>query len=122
MKKQQIKYIKEIANRLPTVYEQTISGFYEDYNEQGELQRFPNVVTKEINHVRRMRKAYDSLGMDGIKQYLEMIHKLQIQRNELLRQSDPEGQKEEMDDFGVGATDQPGIDSTGVEVPVQDQV
>jgi hypothetical protein len=82
MKKQHIKYIKELANRLPVVYQQSISGFYEDVADDGTVSIKPNVFNGEINHVRRMRKAYENLGMDGIKQYLEMIHKLQIQRNE----------------------------------------
>jgi len=81
MNKKDIKYIKQIADRLPVVYEQSVSGYYEDYDESGETKVFPNIVNVEINHVRRMRKAYESLGMEGIKSYLEMIHKLQIKRN-----------------------------------------
>lgn len=85
MNKKDVKYIKQIADRLPAVYEQTVSGYYEDYNDDGEIVVFPNIVNVEINHVRRMRKAYESLGMEGIQSYLEMIHKLQIKRNESLQ-------------------------------------
>lgn len=85
MTKQDIKYIQGIASRLPIVYEQTISGYYQDYNENGEEQIFPNFVNHEINHERRMKKAFKSLGLEGIKKYLEYIHKLQIQRNEKLQ-------------------------------------
>jgi hypothetical protein len=81
MKKQQIKYIKELANRLPVVYQQSVSGFYEDTEEDGTVTLKPNVFNGEVNHVRRMKKAYENLGMEGIKSYLEMIHKLQIKRN-----------------------------------------
>lgn len=119
MKKKQVKYIQEIANRLPSVYEQTISGFYEDYNENGELQKFPNIVTKEINHVRRMRKAYEQLGMEGIKGYLEMIHKLQIQRNDLLRQSTTERKEEAVDNTPTDLASEPILDSNRVQDPVQ---
>lgn len=73
MNKKDVKYIKQIADRLPVVYDQTVSGFYE---EDGEMK--PNIVNHPINHERRMRKAYEKLGMDGIKIYLEMIHKLQL--------------------------------------------
>ena len=85
MKKQHIKYIKELASRLPVVYQQSISGFYEDLDDDGNVVSKPNVFNAEINHVRRMRKAYENLGMEGIKGYLEMIHKIQIQRNELVQ-------------------------------------
>ena len=37
MNKQDVKKLREIANRLPVVYEQTVSGFYEDYNQEGEM-------------------------------------------------------------------------------------
>lgn len=82
MKKSEIKYIRQIADRLPPVYEQSVSGFYEDFDEEGKTALFPNVVNHEINHVRRMRKAYERLGMEGIKQYLDMIHRLQLARSE----------------------------------------
>jgi hypothetical protein len=83
MNKKEVKQIKSIASRLPVVYEQTVSGFYEDYDENGEIKLFPNFVNHEINHVRRMRKAYEKLGMDGIRTYLDMIHKIQIKRNDI---------------------------------------
>lgn len=88
MTKKDVKMIKQIADRLPAVYEQTVSGYYEDYGEEGETKMFPNVVTHEINHNRRMRKSYEKLGMDGIKSYLEMINRLQIQRSELQKSED----------------------------------
>ena len=77
MNKQDLKYIKQIADRLPVVFEETVSGYYV---ENGEAK--PNIVSHPYNHVRRMRKAYEQLGMEGIKSYLEMIHKLQLQRRE----------------------------------------
>lgn len=77
MKKDQIKHIREIANRLPPVYEQCVSG--------GTLvdDKFvPNVYNVQVNHQRRLRLAYEKLGMSGIISYLESISKLQKERNE----------------------------------------
>lgn len=77
------KYIKQIANNLPVVVDSTVSGFYQDFDENGEEKLFPNVVNHPINHERRLRKAYEKLGMEGIKQYLNTIYNLQIQYNDL---------------------------------------
>lgn len=77
MKKSQIKQIREVAAMLPPVFEQTVSGFYEEDNKI-----VPNVVVHEINHERRLRKAYEKLGMEGIHQYLDMIKKLQQDRRD----------------------------------------
>lgn len=65
---------------LPPVYEQTVSGFYE---EEGKL--LPNLVVHPINHERRLRKAYEKLGIEGIHQYLDMIKKLQQERRDAKR-------------------------------------
>jgi hypothetical protein len=77
MTKKQTKHIREIADRLPMVYEQTMSGYV---IEDGKM--VPNIYNVEVNHERRMRKAYERHGLDGIKNYLEMISKLQKQRHE----------------------------------------
>lgn len=103
MNKKDVKYIKQLADRLPVVYDQTVSGYYEDYNEEGELQYFPNIVNHPINHVRRLRKAYEVLGMEGVKSYLESIHKLQIQRNENFQRLESLRQQEEQ--VGVNLPD-----------------
>lgn len=85
MTKQQMKQIREIANRLPVVYEQCASGGEVVEAEAG-LMFMPNVYNHPVNHVRRMRKAYEQLGMDGIRSYLESIHQLQLKRNETLKE------------------------------------
>jgi hypothetical protein len=95
MNKKDVKYLKQLADRLPVVYDQTVSGYYEDYNEAGETQLFPNIVNHPINHVRRLRKTYETLGMEGVRSYLEMIHKLQIQRNENFQRLEDLRQQEE---------------------------
>lgn len=88
------KYIKEIASRLPQIVEMTVSGYYEDYNEEGELVKFPNIVRHPINHERRIRNAYMRLGMDGVLEYLTWIQKLQTQRNDSVQNRTSPGQKE----------------------------
>lgn len=77
MRKEHVRYIREVADRLPKVIEQTVSGYT---MEDGKAK--PNIVEHEINHERRLRKAYESLGMQGIKDYLEWIHKLQLERKD----------------------------------------
>lgn len=81
MNKQAIKQIRELASRLPKVYQQCASGG-EVVERDGENLFYPNVYNVEINHERRLRKAYEKFGLDGIKSYLEMITKLQKQRHE----------------------------------------
>lgn len=78
MKKKTIIQIREIASKLPVVYEQHMSGF--EWGEDKQPQ--PNLYLIEINHERRLRHAYEKLGMAGIHNYLESIHKLQTERNE----------------------------------------
>lgn len=77
MKKQQAKHIREIADRLPVVLQQCMSGYTVDDDKL-----VPNVYNIEVNHERRLRKAYERHGIDGIKSYLEMISNLQKQRHE----------------------------------------
>lgn len=81
MKKKTIIQIREIASKLPVVYEQHMSG-YELVAEGAETKAQPNLYLIEINHERRLRHAYEKLGMAGIHSYLESIHKLQTERNE----------------------------------------
>ena len=82
MKKKTAKQIRSIAEKLPPVYEMHASGgvFGVD-EEKGEVFE-QNVYYVEINHERRLRHAYEQLGMDGIRNYLDGIHKLQKDRNE----------------------------------------
>lgn len=107
MNKKDLKYIKQIAERLPAVYEQTVSGYIVE-----DGQPKPNIVNHEINHVRRMRKAYEQLGMEGIKSYLEMIHKLQIKRNDLFNK-----QVSEREELRVGDSPEMSGDRSVPPVP-----
>jgi hypothetical protein len=77
MKKKLNKQIRDIADRLPPVFEQHMSGgdFFE-----GKFT--PNLYTVPVNHERRLRHAYEKLGMDGIRNYLDEIFKLQKERHE----------------------------------------
>jgi hypothetical protein len=86
MKKKTIIQIREIASKLPVVYEQHMSGFeWEEVNGEDPKPK-PNLYLIEVNHERRLRHAYEKLGMAGIHSYLEQIHKLQTERNEKAKQ------------------------------------
>ena len=75
MKKIDLKHIREIADRLPPVFEQSVSGYT-----VSEGKPVPNIQTSEVNHYRRLRRSYTKDGMAGVHAYLEKIYKLQIQR------------------------------------------
>lgn len=77
MNKKQAKHIRDIADRLPPVMKQNVSGYTIEDDKY-----IPHVYSVEINHERRLRKAYERHGLDGIKSYLEMISNLQKQRHE----------------------------------------
>ena len=77
MKKRVNKQIRDIADKLPPVFEQHMSGG--DFSE-GKFT--PNLYTVPVNHERRLRHAYEKLGMDGIRNYLDEIFKLQKERHE----------------------------------------
>lgn len=70
---------REISKDFPTVTTQVlefeyVNGFRKPYR----------VVDVVSNHVRRIRRAVDKNGMQGLHMYLESIYKLQKQRNEEL--------------------------------------
>ena len=100
MKKQDVKKLKEIAARLPVMYEQTVSGYTlvpdESLASNEDMVKYPkkvpNIVNHPVNHVRRMRKAYESRGMDGVRDYLDFIRRAQENRRELAGLRNPEGE------------------------------
>lgn len=103
MKKQIAKAIEQLANRLPVVYEQTVSGYHE---EEGKV--IPNTVNHQINHKRRIMKAYQQFGEQGIIRYLDMIRSIQDKRNARLRDAAGEGVHGASED-GSGLPDQDGV-------------
>ena len=62
------KEFKQIADRLPDVYTRCVSGV--------------DAYDVKVNHERRLRKAYEDTGIEGIQKYLDEIHKLQKERND----------------------------------------
>lgn len=82
MNKKVVKQIRDIADKLPKVYTQCMSGGLFDTDETGQTEFIPNIYNVEVNHERRLRKAYEKMGMEGVKNYLNQIHKLQKERNE----------------------------------------
>lgn len=83
-KKEVTKQIREIADRLPPVKEDHVSGYYLQDIEGGLKRPSAHHYLVDVNHERRLRKAYERFGMDGIKNYLNQLHQLQLQRNEQL--------------------------------------
>lgn len=79
-KKQLSKQIRDIAKRLPPVKEEHMSGYYWGDDKQP----VGNTYLVDVNHERRLRKAYEKHGMIGIHKYLESIHQLQLKRNETI--------------------------------------
>lgn len=73
------KQIRDIAKRLPPVKEEHMSGYYLE----GE-KAVGNTYLVDVNHERRLRKAYEKYGMIGLHNYLESIHQLQLKRNETI--------------------------------------
>lgn len=103
MTKKEIKNIEMIARKLPEVYEQTVSGKEEDGS--------PHLVNHAVNHKRRMIRAYERLGMEGIAQYLDTIKLIQQKRSARFRDaqgadihSSPEEGTTVSDDSGVYGT------------------
>lgn len=72
-----IKQIREIAAHLPPIAEQKVSGFEKDGD-----QLVPYTYNVPVNHERRLRKAYELLGMEGISKYLDWVSGLQKKRRE----------------------------------------
>lgn len=84
-KKKLAKKIREISVRIPPVKEEHASGYVSLVDENGVKAFQPNKYIVDVNHERRLRKAYQKHGMDGIKAYLESITKLQKQRSDELK-------------------------------------
>lgn len=80
-KKKLAKKIREISTRIPPVKEEHACGYVE--SDDRTLQ--PNKYLVDVNHERRLRKAYQKYGMEGIKAYLESITKLQKQRSDEIK-------------------------------------
>lgn len=81
MTKKDRKSIKGIAEKLPPVIETHASGG--EYTEEDGLKFWkPNLYKTEVNHERRLRRAYQKLGMDGVHAYLDSIRQLQNKHNE----------------------------------------
>lgn len=70
---------REVSKDFPVVTTQVLEfeyskGFKKAYR----------VAEVKSNHVRRIRRAVDKNGVEGLHMYLESIYKLQKQRNEEL--------------------------------------
>ena len=77
MKKKLNKQIRASTEKLPPVFEQHMSG-----GDFVDGKFVPNIYNVPVNHERRLRHAYDKLGMDGVRNYLDEIFKLQKERHD----------------------------------------
>lgn len=94
------KQIKELAQHLPPVFEQHMSGgdWYDEKEGKtvegaikvGAKYFRPHVYNVKINHKRRMRHAFEQQGIQGVKDYLDNIHKLQLERSESVQRDLPD--------------------------------
>jgi aspartate aminotransferase-like enzyme len=73
MKKKLNKAFRGLAEKLPRANEWARSG--------------ASLYTVEVNHARRLRHAYETLGEKGIEMYLESIKKAQEIRKEKIENS-----------------------------------
>jgi len=85
-KKELTKAIREVSDKLPPFKEEHVSGFTHD----NQTNYLPHKYFVDVNHERRLRKAYESYGMEGIKRYLDNISKIQKQRNEQISKENAE--------------------------------
>jgi hypothetical protein len=81
MKKRELKKFKELADTLPPTYQKVVSGWEPGYNEDGDKVMMPVIQVIPVNHERRIRRAYESNGIEGVGRYLDLIRKSQQERN-----------------------------------------
>lgn len=106
MTKKERRHIASIADKLPIVYEQTVSGYSVE-----DGRTVPNLVNHPINHERRMCKAYELMGLEGIKKYLDYIKSLQDKRYARFRDAQGSDIHQESDD-GDGLSERDGLHGT----------
>jgi len=111
-KKKVNKQIRDIADKLPPVFEQHMSGG--DFSE-GKFT--PNLYTVPVNHERRLRHAYEKLGMDGIRNYLDEIFKLQKERHEKAFRSIGDRESGFLPDVPTDFRVQDSVESTNQDAP-----
>lgn len=80
---------REIASKMPTVTTQCFQFEIKDGR------RKPYAVVDVVsNHVRRIRRAVTRNGVEGLRTYLDGIHKLQKERNNELPKETIENQND----------------------------
>lgn len=80
------KQAREIAKNFPVVTTQSLA-----YKVEGRMRVPSHIVEVQSNHVRRIRRAVNRNGVEGLQAYLETIYKLQKQRNEELTKETDNG-------------------------------
>ena len=81
MTKEEAKQIKEIASRLPKGVVRTPTyQLTQEVGDAAQIKRGESVDV-EINHERRLRRAYKKHGMSGVRHYFEYVRR-QIDKQE----------------------------------------
>ena len=66
--------IKEIASSLPEMRYEYISGYEKATNSKGRMTITPVIAVNDVNHERRLRRAFKRNGNDGARAYLNMVY------------------------------------------------
>lgn len=82
MTKEEAKQIREIASRLPKGIVRTPTYEFVQYGKDpATIHRAEETVDVEVNHERRLRRAYKKHGMAGVRHYFEYVRN-QIDKQE----------------------------------------
>ena len=90
MTKKEMKTVREIASKLPRVV--ASAPVYEvSEQERHLLKKFSSTEEHDVNHARRMKRAYKRDGMSGVRSYLASVSQLIEKQNEIARLQNAEG-------------------------------
>jgi len=90
MTKKEMKTVREIASNLPRVV--ASAPVYEVSGQFGHLLKsFSGTEEHDVNHARRIKRAYKRDGMRGVRSYLASVSQLIEKQNEIARLQNAEG-------------------------------
>lgn len=91
MTKKEMKTVREIASKLPRVV--ASAPVYEVIKDFGDRlhKNFSGTEEHDVNHARRIKRAYKRDGMSGVRSYLASVSQLIEKQNEIARLQNAEG-------------------------------
>jgi hypothetical protein len=90
MTKKEMKTVREIASNLPRFV--ASAPVYEVSDQGGNLlKKFSGTEDHDVNHARRIKRAYKRDGMRGVRSYLASVSQLIEKQNEIARLQNAEG-------------------------------